>query len=159
VCNWTRLLQEPLQNLEGTSEEAIIDYENSHPDVPVFDCIENSTHEVSDELAAAVDSFYRQPSRAGYEDIAAAAGSVPQPRLYTSAVRWLLGVAANADTEEDMAYYTVLVDIYIAKGDLQGLDALVGQVLPLRPHNFGCAARWVCTQPDNHGPFCLAGMF
>lgn len=164
--------QEPLDNLEGTSEEAILEYEKSHPDVPFFVCLQGKP--IQDALAAAVDTFYREPSVGQFEAVcAAAAGIFPREQLYDSATRWLLAAGARADTEEcassalrsrcsephpsmracvcsrdDLRFYRVLVELYSVHQDVHGPTALLQTILPLRPHSLIGAARCAARHRD-----------
>ena len=88
-------VQEPLENLEGTSDEAIREYENTHPDVPLLECLRART--VDDALATEVDRFYRMPSLSQFKTVVAAAeGCISQADLYDSVTKWLLNAADSA---------------------------------------------------------------
>eukprot|EP01048_Picozoa_sp_COSAG05_P005102 COSAG05_NODE_295_length_11962_cov_6.608952_1_plen_169_part_00 len=124
-----------------------MDYEKSHPDVPLFDCIENPGKcVVSDELAAAVDAFYSQPTCARFTAIVTVAGDIPRKKLYKCATQWLLAAAESANTPSEpgagTVHYSTLVDLYLSEGDVAGLSSLVDRVLPLMPHCFATSSQY-----------------
>ena len=127
---------EPMENLRGTSDFALEEYNRTHPDVDGFRILEQPDQvsvkvKVTDRLASAIGTFYEDPSLPNYTAIQNAGMDAAEPNeeaevqqlLYDDARTWLKQSADSIDMRSrryaiktpdhrsDMTYYAVLVEV------------------------------------------------